>query len=178
MLARRLQRPGFFYGWVIVLVSFLIIAFVFGVRLSFGIFFDTLTRDSDFGWSRADTAGVFSVTMLVFAATSTSIGWLLDRWGPRRVYSAGILIVASGLWLTSRMTSLLDFYLFYGVWTGLGITVLGLSMHAATIAVGLTGWDGAGWPSAWPFPAAASASWRWRPSSSAPSRRPVGAPPM
>ncbi|MCB9160601.1 MAG: MFS transporter [Caldilineaceae bacterium] len=134
MLARRLQRPGFFYGWVIVLVSFLIIAFVFGVRLSFGIFFDALTRDSDFGWSRADTAGVFSVTMLVFAATSTSIGWLLDRWGPRRVYSAGILIMASGLWLTSRMTSLLDFYLFYGVWTGLGITVLGLSMHAATIA--------------------------------------------
>ena len=74
MLARRLQRPGIFYGWVIVLVSFLIIAFVFGVRLSFGIFFDALTRESDFGWSRADTAGVFSVTMLVFAATSTSIG--------------------------------------------------------------------------------------------------------
>ena len=32
MLARRLQRPGFFYGWIIVLVSFLIIAFVFGQK--------------------------------------------------------------------------------------------------------------------------------------------------
>ncbi|MEZ4582961.1 MAG: MFS transporter [Caldilineaceae bacterium] len=177
MLVRRLQRPGIFYGWVIVLVSFLIIAFVFGVRLSFGIFFDALTRDSDFGWSRADTAGVFSVTMLVFAATSTSIGWLLDRWGPRRVYSAGILIMASGLWLTSRMTSLLDFYLFYGVWTGLGITVLGLSMHAATIARWFDRLGRRGWPSAWPSPAAGSASWCWRPSSNAPSARPAGARP-
>jgi MFS family permease len=32
------------------------------------------------------------------------------------------------------MSSLLDFYIYYGVLTGLGITVLGLSMHAATIA--------------------------------------------
>lgn len=134
MVTSWFRRRHFFYGWVIVLVSFVILALVFGVRLSFGIFFDALTRDSEFGWSRADTAGVFSVTMLVFAATSTSIGWTLDRYGARRVYTAGILIMGSGLLLTSRMSSLLEFYLFYGVWTGLGITVLGLTMHAATIS--------------------------------------------
>lgn len=134
MLASWFRRHNLFYGWIVVGVSFIIIALAFGVRLSFGLFFDELTRDSAFGWSRADTAGVFSVTMLVFALTSTPIGWMLDRWGARVVYTAGVLIMAGGLWLTSRMSSLLDFYIYYGVLTGLGITVLGLSMHAATIA--------------------------------------------
>lgn len=121
-------------GWRTVAICFLILSIAFGVRLSFGVFFDALTRDPAFGWSRADTAGVFSVTMIVFALSSTTIGWFLDRFGPRCVFAVGLCIMGSGLVLTGRMGSLRDFYLFYGVWTGLGIATLGLSMHAATIS--------------------------------------------
>jgi len=137
-LATRLHRhnifSGIFYGWIIVLVSFIVIGLVFGVRLSFGLFFDTLTHSGEFGWTRADTALAFSLTMIVFALTSTWVGWSLDRWGVRRVFVVGLLVLASGLALTSRMMSLVQFYLFYGVWTGFGITILGLSMQAAVIA--------------------------------------------
>ncbi len=114
------------------------IALVFGVRLSFGIFFEALTRagpnGAEFDWTRADTAGAFSVTMIVFASTSTLFGWMLDRWGARRVYVLGIFFVSSGLVMTSRMTSLLEFYLYFGVWTAIGITILGLSIQAATLS--------------------------------------------
>jgi len=117
----------------------MIIGLVFGVRLSFGIFFEALTRSqpgspAEFSWSRSDTAGVFSITMVVFALASTVAGWAVDRWGTRLVFITGILIVASGLFLTSRMTSLFHYYLYYGVWTGLGIAILGLAMHAATLS--------------------------------------------
>ncbi len=128
------RRLGVFYGWVVVFVCFVLIGLAFGVRLSFGLFFDTLTRSDAFGWARADTAGVFSMTMIIFALTSTASGWALDRWGARRVFSAGLLIMAVGVALTSRMSSLFHFYIFYGVITGLGITVLGLSLQAATIS--------------------------------------------
>ncbi len=130
-LARRL---GIFYGWVIVAVSFTVLNLAFGVRLSFSIFFEALTRSSEFTWSRADTAGVFSLTMILALVLTGPVGWLLDRLGPRRVYLLGLTVMASGLALTSRLQNLLQFYLFYGVWTGAGISILGLAIHAATIS--------------------------------------------
>lgn len=142
----RLNMPGFFhrqgvyYGWVVVAVSFVLISLIFGVRLSFGIFFDFLTRatpdaPSLFAWSRADAAGVFSVTMLVFALFSAPSGWLLDRAGSRLTFALGLLVMASGLVMTSRMQNLAQFYLYYGVWTGIGVTIVGLSIYAAAISL-------------------------------------------
>lgn len=133
-LAARLQRRGIFYGWVIVFVSFLVLCLAFGIRLSFSVFFEVLTRTSEFAWSRGETAGVFSLSMLVFALTGAPVGWLLDRLGARMVFVIGILIMTSGLVLTSQMTSLLHFYLFYGIWTGVGITILGITIHGAVIS--------------------------------------------
>ena len=138
-VAGRLQQRGIFYGWIIVFASFVITSLVFGVRLSFGIFFEALTRPdasgiTAFNWTRADTAGVFSLTMLVFAVLGTPSGWFLDRFGVRSSFSVGLLIMSSGLFLTSRMTNLAQYYLFYGVWTGVGITLLGLTLHAVVIS--------------------------------------------
>lgn len=129
---QREQR--FFYGWVVVLVCFLVLCLVFGVRLSFGIFFEALTRGGEFDWSRGDTAGVFSLSVLIQAFVSAQVGWLLDRLGARRVFSIGLLVIASGLFFTSQVTNLRDFYLFFGVWVGLGTAILGLSVHATTIS--------------------------------------------
>lgn len=138
-VVRFVRERNIFYGWAVVFVCFVVISAIFTVRLSFGIFFEALTRAGDggaaeFDWTRADTAGVFSVTMIVFALGSTLVGWLLDRWGGRRVMALGILVGASGLWMTSTMTSLREFTLYYGVWTGLGIVILGLSVHASVIS--------------------------------------------
>ncbi len=129
------QRRGLFYGWVVVVVCFLTISLVFGVRLSFSLFFEELTRSHEFDWTRGSTAGVFSISMLVFALSSAPIGWLFDRLGARRVFSLGLAIIAVGLFLTSRMHSLGEFYLYYGVWTGLGLAALGLTMYAAVLSL-------------------------------------------
>ncbi len=128
------SRHGIFYGWFIVLVSFTVLSLAFGVRLSFSVFFEALTRSGEFAWTRADTAGVFSITMVLALVLTGPVGWLLDRLGPWRVYLLGLALLASGLVLTSRLQTLLQFYLFYGVWTGAGIAVLGLAIHAATIS--------------------------------------------
>jgi len=72
--------------------------------------------------------------MIIFALVSTIAGWALDHWGTRRIFLIGILLMASGLFLTSRMTSLWHYHLYYGIWTAVGITILGLSMHATTIS--------------------------------------------
>lgn len=89
------QRPTRYYGWVIVGICCLILAVVFGIRLSFGVFFVALV--SEFGWSHADTASIFSISMIVFAGTSTLAGRALDRWGVRRVFGLGAAVLALGL---------------------------------------------------------------------------------
>jgi len=137
-LPRWLAQRNIFYGWIVVGVCFVVIALTFGVRLSFGIFFDALIREGPdgqaFNWTRADTAGIFSISMVVFAGTGTLFGWLLDRLGARRVFVLGLLLMISGLLLTSRMTSLWQFALYYGLWTSLGVTALGLTIQAATLS--------------------------------------------
>lgn len=133
-LAASLQQRGIFYGWVVVGICFLVLCINFGVRLSFGIFFEAFTRDSSLGWSRADTAGVFSLSVLTQAFTSGLIGWMLDRFGARAVYGVGLLVLGSGLIWTSRITSLLELYLAFGFVTGLGTAILGLTVHGTTVS--------------------------------------------
>lgn len=131
------KRPVFstiFYGWVIVGVCFVVIALLFAVRLSFGVFFDALIRSGEFTWSRGSTAGIFSLSMVIATLGGMPTGWCLDRYGARRVFLGGLLLLIVGLVLTSRIHSLAGFYLAYGVVAGLGITALSLPVHATTIS--------------------------------------------
>jgi len=121
-----------FYGWIIALTSLISLMIVFGARLSFQVFFVALIED--FGWSRASTAGAFSLSMLVFAVTSPLFGWLFDRFGPRWMFSVGATFFASGLWISSQITSQSQLYFWYGIVASIGITILGLTNYATLIA--------------------------------------------
>ena len=112
------NKSSFYYGYIIVAVCFLIMVTVFGSQLSFGVFFKPML--SEFGWTRAATAGPFSMSMLIGGALAFISGRLGDRFGPRKVVTAGAILVGLGYLLTSRITSLWQFYLFYGVIVSIG----------------------------------------------------------
>ena len=132
MLAQRIaHRLPFYYGWLVAFVSGLILFVAFGIRLSFSVFFVELI--AEFGWSRADTSLIFSTTMIVFAATSTLAGVLLDRKGSRFTFTVGAAVLGLGLILSTQIQTLAQLTLTYGVIAGFGITILGLSMHAGLI---------------------------------------------
>lgn len=130
-MADRTSRR-FYYGWVIVAVCGVTLLVTFGIRLSFTVFFVSLTEA--FGWTRASTSLVFSVTMIVFALASIPTGMAMDRWGARIVFVIGAAVLAAGLILSSRINTLTELILAYGVVAGLGITILGLAQQAALLA--------------------------------------------
>lgn len=79
---------------------------------------------TELGWSRT----AFSVSSLPFllamALASPVVGAATDRLGPRRVFAAGIVVVAAGLVGLSWMQTLAQFYAL-GFVLGVGATALG-----------------------------------------------------
>ncbi len=107
-------------GWLIVIAGFLILMVSWGSQFSFSVFFAPLA--GEFGWDRASTSGVFSLSILLFGVGSIFAGRMTDRWGPRYVVGVGGILMAGGLLLSSRINSLWELYLFYGVPTGLAVS--------------------------------------------------------
>ncbi|MBW1923865.1 MAG: MFS transporter [Deltaproteobacteria bacterium] len=123
------KTPRLFYGWIVVGVSFVTLAFGFGVWYSFSVFFLAVIKD--FGWSRAAASSIFSVFVITQATMGLLAGYLQDRFGPRIVIPFGTLILALALALTSRAQSLWYFYVCYGVFAGASMSLLGFGSHSA-----------------------------------------------
>jgi MFS family permease len=108
----------FFYGWLMVSAGFLVLMVSWGCQFSFSVFLIPLTEH--FGWSRANTAGVFSLNMLLFGTGSIFSGKLTERFGPRAVVGIGGALMGAGLILSAAIQNLWQLYLVYGVIIGLG----------------------------------------------------------
>jgi MFS family permease len=93
--AANTERPGLWYGWVILAVVFVVLLVLIGTRTSFGVFFKVLS--AEFGWNRAQTSGAFSMGMLGYAVSAPFVGWLLDRWSIRWTMSLGVFLFGMGM---------------------------------------------------------------------------------
>jgi len=116
----------------IVGVACLSLFIIFGIRLSFSVFFAEFVLGE--GWSSEAAATLFSLNMLVFAATAPLAGYALDRYGPRPVFGLGVFLMASGLWLSGRAQSLPDLLMAYGLIMGCGLGITGLGPVASVVA--------------------------------------------
>ena len=124
-------RSTFFYGWVIVAVSTILLTMQAGIFYSFGVFFKPIA--ADFGWNRALTSGVHSVLMLSHGFSSALMGWLADRFGPVKVMVFCAFAIGVGLILTSQTSALWQFYITYGLLVGMG-TSGGMPITTGTTA--------------------------------------------
>ncbi len=116
----------------VVLVSGVAVFIIFGIRLSFSVFFAEFVSAE--GWSNEAAASIFSVSMLAFALGSAPSGALLDRFGPRITFTGGALLLALGLFLSSTATTIEQLTIAYGLIGGLGLSVMGLGPVAANVA--------------------------------------------
>ena len=116
----------------IVIVCFLSLFIIFGIRLSFSVFFAEFVLAE--GWSNEASAAIFSLNMLTFALAAPLAGIALDRYGPRPVFGLGVCLMALGLWLSGRASSLQDLLLAYGLIVGCGLGVTGLGPVASVVA--------------------------------------------
>ncbi len=125
------KAPRFFYGWVIVWLSFTTLSFHMGARFSFGIFQVPLI--AEFGWSRGVMGGAFSLSLAVYALFSPYAGSLLEKRGPRAVMPWGSVLIGAGMAGGFFIASLGHVFFFLGLVFGLGLALSGYPMHSAVI---------------------------------------------
>jgi MFS family permease len=119
-------RPlPFFYGWTIVAVVFVTMGVAITARTAFSLFFPPLL--SEFGWNQSVTAGAFSFGFLVSAGLSPALGRAMDRYGPRLVIEAGVLMLSAGLLLATLIHTPWELYATLGVLVSGGTVCLGYS---------------------------------------------------
>lgn len=124
-------RRGIYYGWVIVAVMFVTLFVSLGFRFSFGVFYSAILDET--GWGRAETAGVVSAAMIVYACTATLSGYLFDRLGARVLFPIGALCMGAGLILCSTSETLAGLTLPYGILLGFSYAALGFIPHMAIV---------------------------------------------
>ena len=111
--------PRFFYGYIVVGAAILIMAMTFGTYNSFGVFFEPVS--TEFGWTRTTIFGALSLSWIVQGVLGIVMGRLTDRFGPRLVLTIGGLLLGLGYFLMSRVGTVWQLYLFYGVIMGVGM---------------------------------------------------------
>jgi MFS family permease len=129
MMSSSWNPSKVFYGWWIVGASFLIALYVGGVVFyGFTAFFEPIA--DELGWSYTQISIAASLRGLEIGLLAPIVGILADRWGPRRLVAAGLILAAAGLFLMSVSTSLVTFYLAFAL--------LAVGMSGCTLTVLMT----------------------------------------
>ena len=98
-----------FYGWWIVLGCSLIGLYVSGiVYYGFTAFFEPLVKE--FGWSYTQVSFAISLRGMEMGIFAPIIGFLVDRFGSRKLIFCGAITTGFGLILLSTTRSLIMFY--------------------------------------------------------------------
>lgn len=103
-----------------------------GLGDAYAVFLLPLERE--FGWTRSQLTGVYSVYLIVNGLTAPLVGLVFDRLGPRWVYGAGIACLGAAFFLAGGLASLWQFYLLVGVLVGLGVSLNGMVPSSALLS--------------------------------------------
>ena len=112
------QKNKVFYGYIVVLSSFLVLLLTFGAVYSFGVFLKPMVVD--LGWTVTMTSGAYSLGIFIRGLLGIVAGRFTDKFGPRIVVTTAGLFLGLGYLLMSQVKAGWELYLFYGVIIAIG----------------------------------------------------------
>jgi len=127
-----LKTHKIFYGWWLVGASVLIAMYMAAVVFyGFTAFIEPMA--DELGWSYTKISLGASLRGLEGGLLAPIFGILIDRWGPRRLIFLGGIIIALGLFMLSRTTTLLMFYTAFTV-IAVGVSCCSMTALVTTVA--------------------------------------------
>jgi MFS family permease len=121
------------YRWVIVAAGGLLGCIAIGAMFSLPVFIRPIAGAT--GWSITGVSSAMTFGFLAMAFGSMLWGSLSDRFGPRLIVIIGSVILAAGLALAARATTLIEFQVMFGLVVGAAAAAIFAPMMAC-----VTGW--------------------------------------
>ncbi|MFB9992377.1 MFS transporter [Deinococcus oregonensis] len=116
---------------IIVAITIAALLLAAGARSAPGVFLKPMEVGTGFGLTTLSAA--VSVGLLMFGLGAPLSGYLMDRHGPRRVATLGLLLVALSFGLSALIQTEVHLFILWGVLSGLGTGLVG-SVLGATVA--------------------------------------------
>jgi OFA family oxalate/formate antiporter-like MFS transporter len=101
------------------LVGGVLMTLALGTLYAWSVFVTPL--ENEFGWKRAQTSSVFTLAVVMFAASLLLAGKLQDRFGPFWISMTGSILASLSFLLFAYTYSLYSLFFFYGILGGLGL---------------------------------------------------------
>ena len=114
----RLLSGRIYYGWIVVGVTFVALLVSAGIRSAPSVLIHPL--ETELGWQRDAISLFISIGLLIFGAAAPVGGWLITNVGPRRLMLFGLVLGGVSAILSAQMTTLWQFGLLWGVFSGIG----------------------------------------------------------
>jgi MFS family permease len=87
----------------------------------------------DFGWQSSDISSAFGIRLALYGLLGPFSAALMNRFGVRRMVTIALFIILSGLAATIFVKTAWQFFIFWGLLTGVG-TGLTAMVFNATVA--------------------------------------------
>ena len=122
------QDKGINYGWVMVLVVFVLSGLAFGSMASISVFLKPVSLE--FGWSRGQTSFAYTVASLSSAIFGVLWGQVADKYGTKWFGFVGAICMSLVLFALSSLDSIAQFYTFYFLFGAMGSALLFSPLYA------------------------------------------------
>lgn len=121
-----------FYGWYIVFAS-LLLTMYYSAIFTYGWTSFVTPILATFGWSMTQLSLASTLRGLESGIFNPLFGMAVDRWSPRKLMLFGVIITATGMFLISKTTNLVTYYMGFLV-MGIGSSLVTSMIPTATIA--------------------------------------------
>ena len=128
MIAPQRLHPA----WVVLGAVTLCMMAGSGLRSAFGVYIKPM--EAEFGWGRGALSGAAAVSLLLLGAAGPAVGWLADRYGPRRVIVFSLLMLGSGAIGAAFVQRLWHMYVTTGLLMALGAGGLAITTGSTVAA--------------------------------------------
>jgi sugar phosphate permease len=112
------MSPRIFYGWVMVAVAFGVILLGAGSRAAPGALLLPIRDDT--GWTTSQITIAGAAGLLLLGLGGPVSGWLIDRYGIRRLTVAALLLTALGMGASALASEVWQLVLLFGIVSGFG----------------------------------------------------------
>ena len=127
------RQPRIFHGWYIVGIAVTSGMLLSGFQTyAFGFFFKPMSEELEIG--RGATSAVLLIRAVIMGAMALPIGMAVDRYGPRALMALGIILAAISTIGMAWVSSLLSFYLVFGVVRSFALGFAGGEVGSTVVA--------------------------------------------